>query len=173
MRLSAQDCFVGLLFGLTQLVENFKTSSKQASLTAAPKSCQLDNSFSLRGQRRNRAFLQMPLDEVNLRAISFLRWPTFGSRNLATRHTAFWNSTSCLRAASRWRVHVLARSELGRSTRWGTAFDGERKDHRYYELVEDTLTPGFEYRYFALRIRGARFWRSSPFFSYNRICWLA
>lgn len=35
--------------------------------------------------------------------------------------------------------------------RWQTAFANERKDHRYYELVEDTLHPEFEYRYFVIK----------------------
>lgn len=33
----------------------------------------------------------------------------------------------------------------------GDIFAGCRKDHRYYELVEDTVCPHFKYRYFAIR----------------------
>ena len=29
--------------------------------------------------------------------------------------------------------------------RWSRAFAGERKDHRFYELIEDTLKDGFSY----------------------------
>ncbi len=34
---------------------------------------------------------------------------------------------------------------------WQVAFANERKDHRYYELVEDTLHPEFDYRYFVIK----------------------
>jgi predicted N-acyltransferase len=33
---------------------------------------------------------------------------------------------------------------------WRTAFTQQRKDRRFYELVEDTIQQGFEYRYFVL-----------------------
>jgi hypothetical protein len=35
--------------------------------------------------------------------------------------------------------------------RWQVAFASERKDHRYYELVEDTPRPEFDYRYFVIK----------------------
>ena len=34
--------------------------------------------------------------------------------------------------------------------RWSRAFAGERKDHRFYELIEDTLKDGFSYGYFVV-----------------------
>jgi hypothetical protein len=45
-----------------------------------------------------------------------------------------------------WCLEVIARDDLQRCPRWQIAFANERKDHRYYELVEDTLHPEFEYR---------------------------
>jgi GNAT acetyltransferase-like protein len=48
-------------------------------------------------------------------------------------------------------LEVIAREDLQRCSRWQVAFAKERKDHRYYELVEDTLHPEFEYRYFVLK----------------------
>ena len=44
-------------------------------------------------------------------------------------------------------VRIAARSEIAGLSRWRTAFAGERKDHRFYELVEDTLKDGFDYGY--------------------------
>jgi hypothetical protein len=34
---------------------------------------------------------------------------------------------------------------------WRSAFANERKDHRYYELLEDTLHSEFDYRYCVIR----------------------
>src|SRR5262249_12337369 len=48
-------------------------------------------------------------------------------------------------------LEVVRRDDLARLSRWQTAFANERKDHRYYELVEDTLHPEFDYRYFVIR----------------------
>ncbi len=44
----------------------------------------------------------------------------------------------------------LSRSDLETCPRWKHAFGGARKDHRYYELLEDTLPQDFEYGYFAV-----------------------
>ncbi|MGA8169816.1 MAG: GNAT family N-acetyltransferase [Methylocystis sp.] len=67
-------------------------------------------------------------------------------------------------ASSIGHVHVLARSQLARSARWKNAFDGTRKDHRYYELVEDTLPLGFDYRYFAIANPRGEVFAIQPFF---------
>jgi len=48
-------------------------------------------------------------------------------------------------------VEVVARRELEQLPEWRMAFAGLRKDHRYYELVEDTLEQEFEHRYFVVR----------------------
>lgn len=48
------------------------------------------------------------------------------------------------------KVEVLPRRELVDCPHWQRAFANQRKDHRYYELVEDTIE-GFDYRYFVLR----------------------
>jgi hypothetical protein len=47
-------------------------------------------------------------------------------------------------------VDVVTRDGLRQNAFWNDAFCDERKDHRYYELVEDTLHPEFHYRYFVL-----------------------
>ena len=47
---------------------------------------------------------------------------------------------------------IAARADLDTFPHWHDAFTSERKDWRYYEIVNDTL-PGFEYRY--LVVNGA------------------
>ena len=50
-------------------------------------------------------------------------------------------------AYSGTRVRIAWRAEISALPIWQSAFATERKDHRYYELVEDTLTDGFKYGY--------------------------
>lgn len=52
--------------------------------------------------------------------------------------------------AERLSVKVLRRPELASCSHWDRAFAGQRKDARFYELVEDTIHQGFDYRYFAV-----------------------
>jgi hypothetical protein len=47
-------------------------------------------------------------------------------------------------------VRVASRAEIARLPHWRTAFAQERKDHRFYELVEDTLTDRFTYGYLVI-----------------------
>jgi hypothetical protein len=61
-------------------------------------------------------------------------------------------------------VRLVSRAELARSRRWANAFAGKRKDHRFYELVEDTLSEGFEYRYFAICDAHGEVTAIQPFF---------
>jgi hypothetical protein len=49
-----------------------------------------------------------------------------------------------------WSIRVVSRADLAGIAHWANAFAGKRKDRRFYELVEDTLSEGFEYRYFAI-----------------------
>jgi hypothetical protein len=44
-------------------------------------------------------------------------------------------------------VRIAWRTEIVDLPHWQSAFANERKDHRYYELVEDTLADGFKYGY--------------------------
>jgi hypothetical protein len=62
------------------------------------------------------------------------------------------------------RLDVVRRADLARFPCWRRAFVNERKDHRYYELVEDTLHPEFEYRYFAIRDASGEVCAVQPFF---------
>ncbi len=63
-----------------------------------------------------------------------------------------------------FRLQVVGRDTLAELPRWEKAFADERKDHRYYELVEDTLHPEFEYHYFVLRDAGGEVYAIEPFF---------
>lgn len=61
-------------------------------------------------------------------------------------------------------VEVATRAELAHCRHWAQAFSTERKDHRYYELVEDTIHQGFDYRYFIVRDVGGEICAVQPFF---------
>ena len=63
-----------------------------------------------------------------------------------------------------WRLEVVARDDLQRCPRWQVAFANERKDRRYYELVEDTLHPEFDYRYFVVKDTVGQVCAVQPFF---------
>jgi predicted N-acyltransferase len=45
-------------------------------------------------------------------------------------------------------VGVLSLADVRRCRRWERALASERKDHRYYEIVEETIRQGFDYHYF-------------------------
>jgi hypothetical protein len=47
-------------------------------------------------------------------------------------------------------MRIASRNEIARLPHWSSAFANERKDHRFYELVEDTLRDGFDYGYFVV-----------------------
>ncbi len=51
-------------------------------------------------------------------------------------------------------IRIATRNEIAASPHWQTAFAGERKDHRYYELIEDTLNGDFSYGYLAVESGG-------------------
>ena len=44
-------------------------------------------------------------------------------------------------------IRIASRAEISVLPQWQSAFAQERKDHRYYELIEDTLKDGFTYGY--------------------------
>jgi hypothetical protein len=44
-------------------------------------------------------------------------------------------------------LRIASRDEISALPHWRSAFADERKDYRYYELVEDTLTDEFKYGY--------------------------
>jgi predicted N-acyltransferase len=44
-------------------------------------------------------------------------------------------------------IKIVKLSELRNSGNWQRAFHGKCKDHRYYEIIEETLEDGFEHHY--------------------------
>src|SRR6187200_3184401 len=58
-------------------------------------------------------------------------------------------------------ARILSRAELGNVAEWSRAFAGKSKDHRFYEIVADTLGSDFDYQYILLedttgRVRGVQ-----------------
>src|SRR5713226_3812248 len=47
-------------------------------------------------------------------------------------------------------ISVVSRAELSGCGPWTSTFTDQRKDYRYYEILDDTLQGNFEYRYFAI-----------------------
>jgi hypothetical protein len=62
------------------------------------------------------------------------------------------------------RLEVVGRDDLAQFPCWRSAFANERKDHRYYELIEDTLHSEFDYRYFVIRDASGEVRAVQPFF---------
>jgi hypothetical protein len=61
-------------------------------------------------------------------------------------------------------VHVISRHQLWHCRHWQSAFASQHKDHRYYEIVEDTIHPEFDYLYLAIRDRQGESRAIQPFF---------
>jgi hypothetical protein len=51
---------------------------------------------------------------------------------------------------------------------WQRAFASQHKDHRYYEVVNDTIHPEFDYLYFAVRNSRGEIQAIQPFFILNQ-----
>ena len=62
---------------------------------------------------------------------------------------------SQLTGGRRGTVCVISRHELRTCSYWQHAFGSQHKDHRYYDLINDTIHPEFKYLYFVLKdVRG-------------------
>jgi hypothetical protein len=61
-------------------------------------------------------------------------------------------------------VYIAERDQLEQCLPWKQAFSHSRKDRRYYEIVEDTIVQGFDYRYFVLEDTAGRVRAVQPFF---------
>jgi predicted N-acyltransferase len=59
---------------------------------------------------------------------------------------------------------VAERKHIDACPPWKQAFSNSRKDHRYYEIVEDTILQGFDYRYFVLEDQAGQVRSVQPFF---------
>ena len=58
----------------------------------------------------------------------------------------------------------MSRGEVIGCARWANAFASKHKDHRYYELVEDTIQPDFVFRYLAIKDGDGSVRAVQPFF---------
>jgi hypothetical protein len=61
-------------------------------------------------------------------------------------------------------VEVISRPRLRNCCHWLSAFASQHKDHRYYEIVEDTIHPEFDYWYFVIRDCNGAIRAIQPFF---------
>jgi predicted N-acyltransferase len=61
-------------------------------------------------------------------------------------------------------IETVSRRQIERHRGWQNAFAAERKDHRYYEVVEDTIHQGFDYRCFTLKDENGEICAVQPFF---------
>ena len=68
------------------------------------------------------------------------------------------------RSSAPFSVAIATRSKLAGCDIWRAAFSDQRKDHRYYEIVEDTLENDFAYRYFAITDAAGSVRAVQPFF---------
>jgi predicted N-acyltransferase len=73
-------------------------------------------------------------------------------------------STPARLATSDGSVYVATRQQLEQVPAWSRAFARQRKDRRYYEIVEDTIRQGFDYRYFVLEDKAGNIRGVQPFF---------
>jgi predicted N-acyltransferase len=71
-------------------------------------------------------------------------------------------------ATSDGSVSVATRLQLSQIGAWDGAFARQRKDRRYYEIVEDTIEQGFDYRYFVLEDRAGKVRAIQPFFIHRQ-----
>src|SRR5215469_6215654 len=62
------------------------------------------------------------------------------------------------------RLSVISRHQLQKNRHWQRAFASQHKDRRYYEIVEDTIHPEFDYWYFAIRRHQGKIEAIQPFF---------
>jgi hypothetical protein len=61
-------------------------------------------------------------------------------------------------------VRVISRHELRTCQHWQRAFASQHKDHRYYDLINDTIHPEFDYLYFELKDVQGKIRAVQPFF---------
>jgi len=66
------------------------------------------------------------------------------------------------------KVYVASRAELAQCSHWARAFADQRKDHRHFELVEDTIHQGFDYRYFVVTDESGDVCAVQPFFTLDQ-----
>ena len=61
-------------------------------------------------------------------------------------------------------ISVVSRAELCGCAPWTSTFTDQRKDYRYYEILDDTLRDNFQYRYFTIIDSNDQVRAVQPFF---------
>jgi Acetyltransferase (GNAT) domain len=59
---------------------------------------------------------------------------------------------------------IADRAGLAKVEAWNCAFQSQRKDRRYYEIVEETICPNFTFRYFLIQDENGRTRAVQPYF---------
>ncbi|MBU6457687.1 MAG: GNAT family N-acetyltransferase [Bradyrhizobium sp.] len=77
--------------------------------------------------------------------------------------SAIGPSVSSVRRES-FSISIVSRAELSGCAPWTSTFADQRKDYRYYEILDDTLRGDFEYRYFTIVDNNGRVRAIQPFF---------
>lgn len=62
----------------------------------------------------------------------------------------------------------MTRAQIEQHPAWRESFAASRKDWRYYQIVEDTIQQGFDYRYFVLEDAIGKVLAIQPFFLLNQ-----
>src|ERR1700731_3544536 len=65
-------------------------------------------------------------------------------------------------------VDVISRHQVRHCRHWQCAFASQHKDHRYYEVVDETIHPEFNYLYFAIRNSRREIQAIQPFFIFDQ-----
>src|SRR5438105_1186922 len=84
-------------------------------------------------------------------------------------------SPSALRRARSWgpalrtpsgNAYIVGRSSLEGLEPWSRSGNGARHDHRYFEIVDETIRQNFEYSYLILEDPDGTLLGVQPFFTY-------
>ncbi|BAT59713.1 hypothetical protein GJW-30_1_02246 [Variibacter gotjawalensis] len=86
------------------------------------------------------------------------------STSAAPSVTVSENSLAAPVLGAGWKVVVVTGRELADQPRWQRAFAEQRKDRRYYEIVENTVEGSFEHRYFVFLDQHGEARAIQPFF---------
>jgi hypothetical protein len=70
----------------------------------------------------------------------------------------------CSARCESFSISVVSRAELSGCAPWTSTFTDQRKDYRYYEILDETLRGNFEYRYFAIIDNNGQVRAIQPFF---------
>jgi hypothetical protein len=99
-----------------------------------------------------------------------MAWPVQSWRATTVSDVTCLSSGDRAHTAS---INVISRAQLTNCPHWQRSFSSQHKDHRYYEIVDETLHPEFDYGYFAIRDPHGEIKQSSRFSLSTRTSLLA